>query len=253
MSEAPLTNAINISFCTTCCNRFTQFAKTFDRNASTLQSHIDVEWVILDFNSSDGLDSFMAEQLPRLSSRIVYAREASGRSWHASVAKNIAHRLGRGNVLFNLDSDNHIGDAVEVVRHYFSQGCRVLHQWSGAFPDGTYGRIAMARDAFHNLGGYDESFYPMGYQDCDILARASAAGFAIISATCPAMFAIKNSKEDSVKNCSRGGMTWRDYNDWNRARSESNIASGILVANKGSIASNTLKCLTGLRPAHSCL
>jgi hypothetical protein len=220
-----------ISFCTTCANRAHQLKETFRVNAPLVAAHPDVEWVILNYSSRDDLDSFLADQLPAASGRIVYAKQRADRPWHASVAKNAAHRIGRGRFLFNLDCDNFIGDAIEVIRTYTAQGCRLLHLWSGLHQDGTYGRIGMMREIFHAVGGYDESFYPMGYQDRDLLDRVSAWGAPILQIPCETRLAVQNTKEESTRYCANGGYTWRDYDRMNMQRSRANLAAKRFCAN----------------------
>lgn len=222
---------MKISLCTTCCNRLGQFEQTFEANAEQILAYPEVEWVIVNFNSADALDRFMGDRLGDLPERIVYVRESSGRSWHASIAKNVAHRHAAGRVLMNLDCDNLIGDALEVVEEYFGQHYRLAHLWTGVLGDGTYGRIAIDRELFHALGGYDESFYPMAYQDADLVARAAAMQARCIRVPSPEGLALVNSKTDSLRNCRPDGLTWHDYNQRNRARSQANIAAGHLVAN----------------------
>jgi hypothetical protein len=220
-----------VSFCTTCSNRSHQLKQVFDDNARKVAESPGTEWVIVNYNSSDDLDNYLLSRLPHVSERILYFRETSRRPWHVSVAKNIAHRVASGEVLMNLDCDNTISNAADVIRVYAMSGCKVLHMWSGKLGDGTYGRIAIAKDVFHALGGYDESFYPMGYQDYDLVRRATAAGVLGRRLQCPPGMALPNTKEESIRHCGIKGMTWDDFNRANRARSLSNVAAGRLVAN----------------------
>jgi hypothetical protein len=194
-----------------------------------------VEWVIINYGSTDGLTAFIEPALARCSMRITYLSFDAPRPWHSSIAKNWAHAAAAGDILVNLDCDNLIGDAAEVVKRYFDQGCRLLHLWSGVFSDGTYGRIALRKQLFHHLGGYDESFHPMGFQDSDLIHRAVALGHSALHYRSSSRLAIRNSKEDSIRNCKTKDLAWRDYNDINRALSRKNIAAGRLVANGGRI------------------
>jgi hypothetical protein len=247
MNTSRRNQTVMISFCTTCCNRWHQFSQILDANIAVIDSYSDVEWIIMNFGSTDALDPNMERRLPKLSPRIVYAKEVSAVPWHASIAKNAAHRIGRGKILMNLDCDNLIGNAVEMIRHRFTQGCRILHQWSGAYPDGTYGRIAIRQDVFHALGGYDESFAPMGYQDSDLLCRARASGIPIIRGECNRDLAIPNTKKDGISNCAKPGQSWRDYNEHNKRISQNNILANKLIANGGRIENPhvVVKCFYG--------
>ena len=222
-----------ISFCTTCFNRAYQLKQVFAANAKVIAQDRTLEWVILNYASEDDLDEFMRRQLPAVSRRIVYARETKKWPWHASIAKNMAHRLGAGAVLMNLDGDNFIGNAAEVIRLIFAEGAKVLHLQSDTRRDGTYGRIAMAREVFHSLGGYDETFEPMAYQDCDLLIRAVASGLGEPAWRYPTPpgSAIRNSIPDKIKNCLSRGLTWQQMQRINREKSVRNLAARRFVAN----------------------
>jgi hypothetical protein len=225
-------NSTRISFCTTCANRLYQLRQTFDANIEVIRRDPATEWILLNYNSGDGLHEFMLERLPVLPVRFNYVREQSGRAWHLSVAKNIAHRLASGSVLINLDCDNFIGDAVEIVRQQCSRGAQVVHLWSGNWGDGTCGRIAILREIFYALGGYDESFYPMGYQDRDLLNRAAALGSTMTHCPCPPAMAIRNDKQEAIRYCTSSGMSWEDYMESNKKKSEANITARRLAANR---------------------
>jgi hypothetical protein len=225
---------MNISFCTTCANRFYQLEQTFESNLNIIIEHPNTQWVILNYNSKDELHEFMLKQLPFLPSRIIYARSTSNKPWHISVAKNMAHRLGSGEVLVNLDCDNFIGNAVEIISSKLTRSVQMLHLWSGTYRDGSWGRIALAKDVFYALGGYDESFYPMGYDDRDLLERAIAYGISVVHFPCVSKPAIQNSKEDSIKYCTIRGLNLKSYVRLNKKKSQFNIAAKYLVANKDS-------------------
>ena len=222
---------IDISFCTTCFDRAHQLMETFEANVAAIGNEPASEWVIVNFGSCDDLDAFVLDQLPRLPSRVRYARETSGYRWHASIAKNIAHRVGRGTILMNLDCDNFIEDSIATIQECFRRGCKALHMWSGVYRDGTTGRIALTNELFHRVGGYDESFSPMGYQDLDLLSRISALNLPIFHVPCSSNAAIRNSKVESIRHCPSGGVAWEDYDRMNREKSAANIAARKLIAN----------------------
>jgi glycosyltransferase involved in cell wall biosynthesis len=222
-----------ISFCTTCRNRLWQFLKTFEVNAELVGNKKDVEWIILDFCSADRLDDYMTSVLPNFSKRIVYIRLIDNLPWHVSVAKNMAHSFATGDILANLDCDNFIGHFWDMIRVGFKNDNIILHNWSGISGDGTFGRIALTKNTFHSLGGYDERFFPMGYQDTDLLNRARCMGFHYLRALCYPSLAIPNTKKESIANCNTGNLTWLDYQQMNREISRINIKNKIFRANDG--------------------
>lgn len=221
-----------VSFCTTCANRVHQLERTFDANLKIIVEHPNTEWIIVNFGSQDTLDEFIIGRLPEAPRRVSYVRDLSHSEWHLSIAKNVAHRLASGDILVNLDCDNFIGTALDAVLESFSKDTPILHLWSGKFRDGSCGRIAIAKNVFLKIGGYDESFLPMGYQDLDLLNRARAAGFKVKQVSSAAGSAIQNSKDMPIKGHSVQS-SWQQFNSINRKMSDSNIKAGFLTANRG--------------------
>lgn len=220
-----------LSFCGTCANRAHQLKRTLEENWDAIRECPDVEWVLLNFWSTDDTHDFIMERLGHAPDNFVYARLTAPRPWHLSVAKNIAHRLGRGSFLMSLDCDNLIRGAVPTLKGLIASGVKVAHLWSGVYRDGTCGRVGMAAEVFTGIGGYDEAFYPMGYQDRDILARLSASGLPVIHIPEDPAVAYGNTKAESVKLCALPGQCWSDFNQLNMEMSFANIHAGRLVAN----------------------
>lgn len=222
---------MKISFCTTCCNRLYQFSQIIDINYDVINNNKDTEWIIVNYNSTDDTHNFMMQKLHTMNNRVVYVNEISGRKWHASVAKNVSHMNATGNILVNLDCDNFIGNSADIIREKFSKGTQLLHMWSGVYFDGTYGRIAITKEIFHKLNGYDEKMYPMGAQDDDLKNRAIAFGARYEKCFSKEFTAIQNTKEDSVKNSNNLGMNWEQMQKLNKDIMKKNISNNTLVAN----------------------
>jgi hypothetical protein len=137
----------------------------------------DIEFVLLDYGSSDGLRDWIVSLPPLLKQNLKYYRLELD-TWHMSHAKNVAHLAAAGDILVNLDFDNFlIADYADIVRQIVFDGF-VFHNHTLSHR-GTYGRIALTRSDFFLLRGYDESFAPMCYQDIDLLNRAKARGMRI--------------------------------------------------------------------------
>ena len=220
---------IKISLCTTCHNRAWQLNQVFFRNIQELKKHSDVEWILLNYSSSDYLHDFIIRELPAQPSQLVYVVDKNPKSWNASIANNIVHRLASESslVLMNLDADNLIGNSIDLIKEkMLVGGTELVQMWSKDTRDGTYGRIAITKKRFYEIGGYDESFFPMGYQDVDIMKRARKAGASFLEVTIPLNMAIKNAKADSTTHCNMPGLTWYDFDRLNREKSNKNITSG---------------------------
>jgi hypothetical protein len=221
-----------ISFCTACHNRLHQFREVFEENLRIVMDSPDTEWAILNYNSTDDLHSFMLDQLPRAQGRLIYARESSGRRWECSLAKNIAHKISSGDILMNLDSDNRIATAVQDICMHLHAEIGALHLSADQGTKGTFGRIVVRRELFYKIGGYDESFLPMGFQDADLLRRVAKVALCC-RIPCETGIALRNNKEDSIQHCHIGNLTWSDFDAINGWISDQKILARQYTANQG--------------------
>ena len=84
-----------------------------------------------------------------------------------SVGKNTATHQAYGKIVVTLDCDNFTYRGGKFVIDHFEKhdyNC-VMHQFDWNPQNGNFGRIAITKKKFNELGGYDQSFLPMGYQD----------------------------------------------------------------------------------------
>ena len=113
-------------------------------------------------------------------------------TWHSSICKNAVHQFGKevadepgfGESLFyvNLDCDNLLtrgfGNVLlEWMTKVSSEGLalRAPVLVRGEHLDsGTCGRMAYRFCDFDEVGGYDQDFFPVGYQDVDLKVRFNA-------------------------------------------------------------------------------
>lgn len=202
-----------------------QLALTLPHNLKNLRQ--DEEWCILDYNSDDQLWYILRERAPAWIERgqLRYYRTLVPQWFDTNRAKNAAHRLARGSVVFNLDADNFIDPSVrrQLARCEELYGDRFVLQNrsdqvnSPYLPagDGTYGRIAMPRTLFNEIGGYDEQMLGMGNGDADILHRASRQDIRVVRSTKPPEhMPIPNALRD--KSCNmRPDLQARGFNNLN--------------------------------------
>lgn len=199
MSE--YTNAPLVSFCISHKNRFSQISQTLKKNLD--DNHLDrdkVEFVLVDFGSSEDITGWIVKNF-RSELEIGYLKffqSDSLEKWHAPLAKNTTHRLSSGKILVNLDGDNYTGyrGGMYVYTEFMTYDRDIcLWQFSGRFNDGSFGRIAVARDTFMMAGGYNEELLEMGYQDRDLVRRLETYGTTVVLAPDEAYNrAIKNDK-----------------------------------------------------------
>jgi glycosyltransferase involved in cell wall biosynthesis len=172
-----------IAFCTCAMNRLWQVECTLPENLALLRGTRHFV-ALCNYNSSDGLDDFVRLRFRDdcRKGHLLYFRTVTPQSFHASKAKNTAHRLAlerQPDVVFNLDADNFITDStlVQALDTFARTRSVVLHQWSRTWGDGSFGRIAARSPDWTRLGGYDETLREMTWQDVDLLNRARAMGF----------------------------------------------------------------------------
>jgi hypothetical protein len=101
-------------------------------------------------------------------------------------AKNMAHRLGileGADILVNVDADNFInqGFADHIQERFKTPGTflwsRMIKDGPGKLPRGISGRIAVTREAFLSVGGYDERFKTWSPDDKDFNTRLRNLGY----------------------------------------------------------------------------
>jgi glycosyltransferase involved in cell wall biosynthesis len=211
-----------LSFCITCKNRLWQLERTLAKNLNdnaALESKI--EFVLVDFGSTDGLVDWIKEvfKMELKKGYLKYYFTEQLPNWHASIAKNTAHLFANGRIVTNLDCDNFTGrKGAQFILNCFGHRNApiMLHQFRGEALDGSFGRISLNKDIFSCIGGYDEEFYPMGFQDIDLLARLWVSGVQYVAVRNSNFNnAIRNTKEESIAQCNLD-MSYPDMDSYNR-------------------------------------
>ncbi len=207
---------MKISFCITSRNRLRQLEKTLEKNLALIGNH---EIALVNYGCEQGLDRFIEQFTPQIQSGILRYFSVTGISqFHAAKAKNLSHRLATGDILFNLDGDNFISaDLIQKTVNLFK-----LHPYSilhaahidGSTNHGTCGRIALHRDNFYHLGGYDEALLPMGAQDTNLIERGVHLGLPYFFVPCDAEIPIANTIAD--KAAVSQGKQVNNYQEMNR-------------------------------------
>tara|TARA_A100001037_G_scaffold244817_1_gene225811 strand:+ start:3792 stop:5453 length:1662 start_codon:yes stop_codon:yes gene_type:complete len=171
-------------------NRKHQIEQTLIKNLEdNWEDRDDVEFVLMDVNSKDGFREWIREQDLEKYTKCGYLRYFETDTldqWHASIGKNTATHQATGRIVVTLDCDNFTGyRGGRFVITQFEQAdynC-VVHQFDWNPQNGNFGRIALTKEKFNEIGGYDQSLLPMGYQDWDIIKRAEATGCEYVNPT----------------------------------------------------------------------
>ncbi len=227
---------MELSFCITCMNRTNYLKKTLLKNLID-NKNSKVEFILVNFNCVDGLENYINNnnEIKKylVTKQLKYFNYEKLKYWHSSIAKNIAHNYASGNILVNLDCDNFIGEnGGDFIIDYFKQlgNNIILSQSKEIFGSGTAGRISISKNNFKKLGGYNESFFPMGYQDTDLIERAKKINLNHINIS-KNNDAIINNKKESLINCDTN-IDYITMENCNKLISKINLENNEYVANK---------------------
>ena len=163
-----------ISFCTTCMGRLHHLKETLPRNIEDNKDYPDLEFVLLDYSSPDGMYDWVQNNFKPLldSGRIRYYRVEGCTDFHMTHAKNIAHRLACGDIVCNVDADNFTGKGfAEFLETSFRKNHRRVVHGDWRLCKGSNGRLALLREYFLFIGGYNEKIKGWGYDDTDLIDR----------------------------------------------------------------------------------
>lgn len=236
-----------ISFCTTCMNRLFHLKQTYLKNILDNSDYPNVEFVLIDYNSKDGLSDWARSNLKKYidQGKVNYFKTSEPSYFHASKAKNLAHKLATGEILCNLDGDNFTGKDFAFYINYCvnKHGEDVLYHFSKKPFWGTEGRIVLSAKNFDVLGGYDEAFEPIGHEDHDLIHRAKAYGLPYHKIGVENFLRyLSNTTQEKAENCVTDGSNGDYYylENENRNRSNENIKKGILIANSSGTEDKTV-------------
>jgi len=198
MQPHPRGHDKTVSYCITCKNRIGHLQQTLRANLDAEANDPSVEFVLLNYQSEDGLAKWVQANFAAeiAAGRLVHAYHSPAPFFQMAHAKNLAHRIGSGEILCNLDADNLLprgyakmvretfegsNDSIMVARRPFMTAVlfnRVIRRTLRLrkYPGGLSGRIAVHRDLFIRLRGYDERRSAWGGDDLDFTLRARDAG-----------------------------------------------------------------------------
>ena len=177
---------LKISFCIVSMNRLHHLVETLPANIDDNQGYANLEFLVLDYNSSDGLGEYIQSEMQEHlnSGRVVYYRADAPLYFHRSHSRNLAFKLSSGDIVCNLDADNFTGKgfAFYINEIFQYQQASFLTAFGGI--DGkkdVLGRICLKREDFFKVKGYDEQMSSYGFEDEDLVNRLMLAGLQKIS------------------------------------------------------------------------
>lgn len=218
-----------ISFCTTSKNRLHHLRITLPPNLERLTDGDEI--VLLNYGSNDGMDAWVKETFTKeLGTKLNYFHIEHTTHFSRSHAKNVAHLCARNSIVCNVDADNWITEQfVDVLHEAFAEENRLVGCFADAHICGIRGRIALRKDDFLALGGYNEAFIGWGAEDDDVIARAIKAGIPPMYFAWRYAHRIRHPKAESTKFHKFKNVRNTHAHNWRM--SCNNQKAGILTAN----------------------
>ena len=237
--ELPIIQNYKISFCTTCMGRLYNLKETLPQNIEDNKNYPNLEFVILDYNSNDGLWDWMKENMSHEieNGRVSYYRTEEPKYFSMAHSRNIAFKMATGDIVNNLDADNFTRNkeikTTECWAEYLNRLANQQHE-KVIFAKGKramHGRIGFYKKEFIELlGGYDENLLGYGHDDHDLVQRAWALGFSMFWWGGQYIERIKTNRKEKNSNLER---KWKITENENKEKSANNIKEGIFKANEG--------------------
>lgn len=166
-----------VSFCTNIMGRLDELKATLFKNIKDNMDYPYFEYVLLNYDGDCKVDEYIkSEFMPYIESGILsyYKNLEPAPYYKMCHSRNITGKLADGDIISFNDANNLTNDFA-----YFLNGAPqhlenedIICMMGG----NRNGRIAIFKDKFLALGGYDESMDPRWWQDRDLEYRAEASG-----------------------------------------------------------------------------
>jgi hypothetical protein len=218
-----------VSYCTVCYGRLWQLALTIQDNLKNLKQ--DEELILIDYNSPDDtmiyiLGTKIFNKYIR-QGQLKFAHIFDIDEYNCPKSKNIAHRLGDGEILVNLDADNFLLGMREKIDNTFNKNINSVLHMETRMGDGSFGRIALSKENFYKIGGYDENLLPHSHQDSDLINRGKGFGLEYVFDPLYT-YTIANNMHAKNKYLKE---SWFEMREKNKKKSQENVSKKLFVAN----------------------
>jgi glycosyltransferase involved in cell wall biosynthesis len=227
-----------ISLCTTVMNRLPDLQQTLPANL-IWETYPNIEFVILDYNSSDGLSEWVRKDLISHveSGRLIFARTEEPRYFSMTHSRNLAFKIATGEICINVDADNFLYDRSKHPALSFGEfiaRCASQQPSRAIFAKGKrlcHGRLGFYKHEFTDLlGGYNEEITGYGHDEIDLMYRAWGLDFTLMYCGGQYVDRLHTSREKKNSNLKEN---WRVTESRNKSLSYENLARGIFKANEG--------------------
>lgn len=176
--NTPIISMKQISFCITCMNRLKHLQETLEKNILDNLLVDEVEFIVLDYNSQDGLEQWVFLSMMKYIELgiLVYYRTDEPVHYLRSHSRNMAFRLANGKIVCNLDADNYLGKGfAEFMLEEFREKDNIFYTSDLSKRD-VIGRICLPKLDFMSIRGYNEAFMGYGFEDVELYDRLLGIG-----------------------------------------------------------------------------
>ena len=220
-----------ISICTTCMDRLEDLKCTLPKNIDDNKDYPNVEFLVLDYNSSDGLaDWLLKDMIGYIRSGILTCyRTEEPKCYDMAHSRNMAFKLASGEIVNNVDADNYTNEGFADIlnkmagicpeKAVFAKGKRMMH-----------GRIGFYKSEFLSIGGYDEDLIGYGFDDHNLVYRAMALGYKLMWWGGQYCSRIKTSGAKKVSHFEN--KNWRQTEKINKKITSNKLENKEYIANK---------------------
>ncbi len=187
---------IKISFCTTCKGRWDHLAQTLKNNINDNVDYPNVEFVVLTYGDMEAYEKLKIN-FPNeiVTGKLLIANYPGAIGFNFPHAKNLVHRIAaehgrfaheKKHILCSLDADNFTGKGfAQYVADYFEKKPKgflcvdaLVNHISSTFGKASKistvsvgGRMAMRKEDFYKVSGFDENATKSWGPDDTILVR----------------------------------------------------------------------------------
>lgn len=168
-------------------NRLHQLKQTLLQNIQDNEDYAELEFIVLDYNSEDGMEDWVKESLAEQinTGRVIYYKTTEPRSWSPSHSKNLAFKLATGDIICSIWADYYTGKGFATyVNEAYQQDNNIVltpidfykTKKNYAPPGDVLGKVCVRKDDFLKIEGFDERMDRHGFEDYDFINRLEMTG-----------------------------------------------------------------------------
>lgn len=157
-----------ISFITPHGNRLEHLKQTIPHNLKVCKG-VSCEFIVCHSADKSGAAKWIEDNYPQVKNVFI-----NGDVFHYARACNHAHRHATGQIQCTLDADQFLTDEyiVSLLEAFADGSDAIYHEHNANVPGNECaGRIAMLRETFARIGGYEERFRAWGGVDTEMVNR----------------------------------------------------------------------------------